>query len=259
MRRRHYNSLLDEPQTGGVQPLFALGLGLACCALLLLVAAGGGTRLGAWSFRTGFTLVRVAAYGGIGALLVTLVAIGAALGQGAPIRKAWVLVAGGMALIAVALPLSWKRAAAELPRIHDISTDLDNPPRFVAILPLRLSTDNPADYGGEEIAAQQRQAYGDVKPLVLDTSVDQAFALALKAAQRMCWRIAAQVPEEGRIEATATTFWFGFKDDIVIRITPLENRARLDIRSLSRVGVSDVGTNANRIRAFLRELTSLKS
>lgn len=232
------------------------GLGLALCALLMLISAGLGTRFGLWHFRTGFAILGYAAYGGVAALLVALAGLVAAIKRGEAKWAAVALLAGVMALVAVAVPLSWQRTAQRLPRIHDISTDLDNPPRFVAIVPLRLGAANPVQYGGAEVAAQQRLAYPDLKTLVLNIPADQAFTRALAAAHRLHWSIVAAVADEGRIEATDTTFWFGFKDDIVIRITQADNHARVDIRSLSRVGVSDVGTNARRIRTFLKMLSA---
>ena len=234
------------------------GMVLSLCALLLLVAAGPGTRFGLWHFRTGFAIIRVAAYGGIAAGVVDLVALFSAInikGRRA-LGVAVALVALMFAVTAVVVPFSWKRAAEQVPPIHDISTDLDAPPRFIAILPLRLGAANPVEYGGPEVAAQQRQAYPDLKTLVLDIPATEAFAKALAAARRLHWSIVAEAPDEGRIEATDTTFWFGFKDDIVIRITQAEKHARVDVRSLSRVGGSDVGTNARRIRTFLNMLTS---
>jgi uncharacterized protein (DUF1499 family) len=106
------------------------------------------------------------------------------------------------------------------------------------------------------VAQQQREAYPDVRPLETQLSPAEAFARAEGVARAMDWDIVAAVPEEGRIEATATTFWFGFKDDVVIRIRPSADGSRLDIRSKSRVGRSDVGANAARIRAFVAEFES---
>ena len=113
---------------------------------------------------------------------------------------------------------------------------------------------NQAEYGGPEVAAQQRQAYPDVVPLVLEAPADVAFGRALGAARGMGWEIVAADSSAGRIEATATTAWFGFKDDVVVRVTPEDGRSRVDVRSVSRVGMSDVGTNAARIRAYLARL-----
>ena len=73
----------------------------------------------------------------------------------------------------------------------------------------------------------------------------------------MGWNIVAKDPSQGRIEATDTTFWFGFTDDVVIRITPMGSGARLELRSVSRVGVSDVGTNAARIRSFVKQFNQV--
>jgi uncharacterized protein (DUF1499 family) len=140
------------------------------------------------------------------------------------------------------------------PHIHDITTDIENPPRLVSVLPLRKNAENSAEYGGPEIAAQQHTAYPDIVPLMLPMRPAQAFERALATARHRGWMIADANPAEGRIEATATTFWFGFKDDVVIRIVPVTGGSRLDMRSVSRVGVSDVGTNAARIRSYLKEL-----
>ncbi len=252
----------ETPCTVGGTPagrlLLACGLGLSLCALLALIAAGAGSRWGLWHFRTGFAILKYAAYGGVAAMVVDLAALLSAINikKGGGMGVAAALVAVAMAVTAVVVPFSWKRTAAGVPRIHDISTDLENPPRFVAILPLRLGAPNPVEHGGPEVAAQQRQAYPDLKTLALDIPADQAFDKALAVARRLHWSIVAEVPDEGRIEATDTTFWFGFKDDIVIRIAQAEGHARVDIRSLSRVGVSDAGTNARRIRTFLKMLSS---
>jgi len=83
-----------------------------------------------------------------------------------------------------------------------------------------------------------------------------AFSRALEAAERMGWTLVANNPAEGRIEATDTTFWYGFKDDIVIRVTPAGAGSRVDVRSVSRVGRSDIGTNARRVRRYLAKLAS---
>jgi uncharacterized protein (DUF1499 family) len=138
--------------------------------------------------------------------------------------------------------------------IHDITTDTENPPVFVSILALRKDAPNSAIYGGPEVATRQHVAYPDIRPLVSDLPPARAFERSRSVAQQMGWNIVDEDPAEGRIEAIATTRWFGFKDDIVLRIAPAAGTgSRIDIRSVSRVGKSDVGTNARRIRAFLRK------
>jgi uncharacterized protein (DUF1499 family) len=157
------------------------------------------------------------------------------------------------------VPWQMKRTAQRVPPIHDITTDSDDPPRFVDIVPLRKDAPNATDYGGPDLAAQQQAAYPDIQPVTLRLPGSQAFAQARKAAEAMGWDIVASNPEEGRIEATDTTLWFGFKDDIVIRIRSQDDESRIDVRSVSRVGKSDVGKNAQRIRAYIRRLIEARS
>jgi uncharacterized protein (DUF1499 family) len=154
------------------------------------------------------------------------------------------------------IPWSWKQRADRVPPIHDITTDLADPPAFEAVLPLRQDAPNPSEYGGDSIAAQQREAYPDLGPLTLDLPLDAAFRRAQEAARDMGWEIVDSDPARGRIEATATTPWFGFKDDVVVRVRPEDGGSRVDVRSVSRVGRSDVGTNARRIREYLEELSA---
>lgn len=138
--------------------------------------------------------------------------------------------------------------------IHDVTTDTENPPAFVAVLPHRRGALNPVEYGGSRIAALQQQSYPDITPLRLDVPAREAFDRALAAARASGWELVAADPAAGRIEATDTTFWFGFKDDVVVRVRSEGNGSRIDVRSLSRVGGGDLGTNANRIRAYVRRL-----
>ncbi|MEO2054342.1 MAG: DUF1499 domain-containing protein [Nitrospira sp.] len=166
----------------------------------------------------------------------------------------WAVLGLLTSLAVVGIPWNWLQTARRVPPIHDISTDTENPPPFVAILPLRRDAPNSAEYGGPDVALQQHTAYPEVKTATLNLLPDQAFAQALTAARERGWDIVAADLEEGRIEATGTTLWFGFKDDVVIRITPSDNGSRIDVRSVSRVGLSDVGTNARRIQNFLEQL-----
>lgn len=146
-----------------------------------------------------------------------------------------------------------------VPRIHDISTDTQTPPVFVAALTERSQSENSLDYGGPELAAQQLQAYPDIVPYQSALDSAQAFEQALMSVQQLGWRVIRQDREGGVIEAVEETQVFGFKDDVIIRITPLANGCRVDIRSVSRVGVSDLGANAARIRRFLITLDNMSA
>lgn len=225
---------------------------LALGSAVVAIFAGFGSRLGWWHFRTGFQLLTWAAYGGVGSAALGLVACLTALRRGQRRGILFALVSVVIGLFVVGIPWQMKRTAQRVPAIHDITTDRDNPPRFVDILPLRKDAANSADYEGPVIAAQQQAAYPDIQPVSLRSSGSQVFTQALKAAEAMGWDIVAANATEGRIEATDTTFWFGFKDDIVIRIQSRGDESVVDVRSVSRVGKSDVGTNAQRIRAYVR-------
>lgn len=230
-------------------------LSLAVVAVLLLALAGPGVRAGFWTFGTGFHLLRWGAYLGIAAAVLAVIQL---------LRPAWraptpwpLLAAVVLGLIAAGVPWYWLQRAERVPPIHDITTDTRRPPEFVAVLPLRAGAANPATYGGPEVAEQQLKAYPDVKPLVLATTPPAAaFHRALDAARASGWDLVAADSAAGRIEATATTGWFGFKDDVVVRVEPEGAGSRVDVRSVSRVGGSDVGTNARRIMTYLRRVQS---
>jgi uncharacterized protein (DUF1499 family) len=239
------------------RPLSRIALGgflLALLAGLALLLAGVSNRWQWLDFRPALTLFRWAAYGGAAAAVLSLV--GMIIARPGNTRRGFslALVGLGVSLVALIIPWQWWQKVQSVPFIHDITTDLENPPLFVAILPLRASAPNTAEYGGPEVAAQQRAGYPNLGPLTLQVPPEQAFSRALAAAQDMEWEIVASEPTKRRIEATATTFWFGFKDDVVVRVTPAGSGSRIDVRSVSRVGKSDVGANAERITAYLAQI-----
>jgi uncharacterized protein (DUF1499 family) len=230
------------------------GLYLIVLSLLTAMLAGLGTRWEFWDFRVGFRILSWGAYGAIAALILSF--LGIALTRPGKTRKGFLraLLALLLSLGLVGYLVEWYWTARHVPPIHDITTDTDNPPRFMAILPFRQDAPNPAEYGGPTVAAQQREGYPDLRALKLDMPPDQAFNRALSAARELGWVIVDANPAAGRIEATDTTFWFGFKDDIVVRVTSEDGGSRIDVRSVSRLGRSDVGTNAARIRRYLEKI-----
>jgi uncharacterized protein (DUF1499 family) len=220
-------------------------------AFLLLAMAGPTYRIGLLSLQNAFMLLRWGAYAGVAAMIVALFAVYATRG-----RRRQAAVAGAAfvaALIAFAVPFQWQRTARRVPPIHDITTDLENPPTFQAIVPLRADAPNTLDRS-PELTRQQREGYPDLAPITLPQPSAEVFDRALAAAQAAGWEIVTADKGTGLIEATDTTRWFGFKDDVVVRITPWGSGSRVDVRSVSRVGRGDVGTNARRIREYLDDL-----
>ena len=218
----------------------------------MLVMSGLGVRLGLWSFGTGFAILHWAAYGGLAVAACAIVALAIPKIRSAAVGGLVLSIALGLGV--AYLPWHWNQQARTVPPIHDISTDLTDPPAFVAVLPHRAGAQNPATYGGPEVTAAQRKGYPDIQPLELAVAPEVAYARALAAAQAMGWELVAADAAGGRIEATATTLWFGFKDDVVVRVRPAAMGSRIDLRSVSRVGKSDVGTNAKRVRAYLAKV-----
>jgi hypothetical protein len=218
-----------------------IALTLTLLAVLLLVLSGPGTRVGLWPFRVGFGMFA-------GAMLLGLAAAGAAIvGLVMPAQRAGsgpLLVAALLlGAASAAVPLDYVRRVKTLPYINDISTDAERPPQFSP----------PKEYPSH-FAELQRIGYPGLRPLELLLPPKQAFARAAETANGYGWEITALDESAGRIEAVVTTRWFGFKDDVAIRITPAGTGSRIDMRSKSRVGRSDVGTNASRIEEFLARM-----
>ena len=238
-----------------MRSLQKLYLGSFCLAVVSAgagVAAGWGTRWGLWHFKTGFLVLTWAAYGALMAALLGVVAL--VVNRASRKAVLFAIASIVLAIIVAGFPWQMKQRAQRVPMIHDITTDTKNPPLFVAILPLRRDAANPPEYGGEAVAAQQLEAYPDIRPLTLTVPADMAFEKELRTARELGWDVAASSPDQGRIEATDTTLWFGFKDDVVVRVTASDSGSRIDVRSVSRVGKSDVGTNATRIRNYLSRI-----
>lgn len=236
-----------------------LGFIIALIAIVLVAAPGLAYREHWLDLESAFGTLRWGTWLGLAAMIVSL--IGAWLARPGQARRGFAGAIAGVVIGAFAfgLPFAFVLTAEHVPPIHDITTDTTSPPQFVAVLALRKDASNSAEYGGPDIAQQQRSAYPDIQPVMLAVPPAQAFNQALKAVRDMGWELVASAPNEGRIEATDTTLWFGFKDDIVIRVTVNGDASRVDVRSVSRVGRSDLGKNAHRVQAYLAKLRTSNS
>jgi uncharacterized protein (DUF1499 family) len=233
-------------------PLIALAV--AALALLVLGAAGPAYRLGA-SLSTAYGIMRWAEYIGFAAaLLATGAAIYTYRGR-RWIRMLASVLALAAGLTAVLIPLLWQQRARSLPSIHDITTDLDNPPAFQSVIARRAGAPNTLDRP-PQLALLQREGYPDLAPITVPTPPEATFDRALAVAQSQGWEIVTADESTGRIEATDTTRWFGFTDDIVVRLTAWGAGTRVDVRAAAREGAGDLGRNAARIRRFLDALSN---
>ncbi|MFT4746124.1 MAG: hypothetical protein ACI8XG_000193, partial [Congregibacter sp.] len=197
-------------------------------ALLLLLVSGPLYQAEILGLMNAFLAMRIA-------LIVGAVTIVLALIQVVFMRKtiSWPVtgIAVLCAAVAIFMPLSMMNKAKSVPPIHDITTDLVNPPKFVAILALRANASNPAAYQGEEIASQQREAYPELQTQKYSQTTEQVFDAALAAVKHMGLDVVTADKTLGLIEAYDTTTWFGFVDDVVIRIQSAEQTTMLDARS----------------------------
>ena len=244
---------VDKPS---VSWLVVLGTGLAVVSAVVLVAGPLGYRLGILPLRVALlTFLTWGAYAGLAAAVVSLAGLVATLMRPREKRRGIAIaVVGLLAGMAFVLAPGRFRMGPPMPGIHDITTDTQDPPAFVAVVP--LNTPDRTVYAGEQIAERQRAAYPDLEPVILNVAPAEAFERALATVRDMGWELVEADGAGGRIEATDTTFWYGFKDDVVIRVRPAAEGSRIDVRSLSRVGGGDVGTNAKRIRAYVAALKS---
>jgi len=201
-----------------------IALAAALFGALVAAASGPAVRMGLASFTVGILMLPAAGALGLAAALLALLALWRG---GAVVRSLTALVVG---LAIAAIPAAAYVQARSAPRINDISTD------------------------PQEQSEESRRAYPDIQPLRLKAAPNIAFERAKGAIEESGWQIVREDPSAGRIEAVATTFWFGFKDDVIVRVAGDDGGSRVDVRSKSRVGKGDLGTNAQRIRTYLRRL-----
>lgn len=248
---------MNTQQTSGMARLGSrlalIGMVVALASGLAMAFSGFGYRLDLWHFRTGFAIIRWSFWIGAGAGVVAL--LGLILSRGRPPKILAVALVGiAVGGVVTYIPWSWMQTLKSVPYIHDITTDIENPPAFVAVAALRNEGDHPVAYDGQEIGSQQRQAYPDITTQILVVDKDKVFAAAEKTVRQMKLEVVEANAAEGRIEATHTSLFYGFKDDMVVRIVADGIGSRVDVRSKSRVGRSDLGQNAKRIRTFVRML-----
>ncbi len=244
-----------------MKPLIWL-VSLAAVGLALTIGlAGPGVRFGWWEYPTGLSILREAALPTLIAAVVSFGGFVLALFKArglAPIA----LIAAVFAGLAASAPVRMNQLVAANPVIHDITTDFTDPPQIVAGALYERA--NPPEYNADEetprsdlpLAAAQRQAFPDIVPMTMRMSVEEAASQSRRIISSMGMKVLKdEATEDGwRIEATDTTLWFGFVDDFVVRIRAESDGARIDLRSKSRVGKSDLGENARRIRKFIKKM-----
>lgn len=225
---------------------------LALVLIFIVFAGGPGVHLGLWTPLDGFIIsMRAGFMGGLalaGLSLIAIIMIAVNKRRGGMGKAIMTLLMG----LVLASPVGYLRLSGGggVPPIHDITTDTVNPPQFIALVGKRGADANSLDYEGEELAAMQKASYPDLMPLMVSGGPEQAFARALDVASSLGWKITGIDAAARRFEATDRSLWFAFADDIVVTIKATETGSQIDLRSVSRVGRSDLGVNAKRIKEF---------
>jgi hypothetical protein len=229
---------------------------IAITLLILMPLSALGTRFGIWPYTLGMLLFAAAT---LGSLLIQIIIAIWFLRKPATDTKRLLRHASFAALLPLlvvgSIMSSMVGGGGKGGAIHNISTDQETPPQFSAAQQQRPADSNPLAYTAE-IAEIQQSKYPELDSIRSQQTTAESFTKALATAKAMDWEVYAQSPTSGIIEAVDTTFWFGFKDDIVIRVQASDSGSQIDLHSVSRVGQSDMGANAKRIQAFIERFNN---
>jgi hypothetical protein len=208
-------------------------------------------RLQLWSMGVSFQIIKYTGYVSIAVFLIAiLVALFALFKKQKDVAKTCVVVALLLAIPVTGLSMQAAKGKS-LPFLHQVSTDTVNLPAFDVIIALRGEKSNPLDYDREKLALLQQAAYPELQSILSDLSVEQAFTKAVDTAMNLGWEVVAKDKDRGMIEAVDTTLLWAFKDDVAIRVQLTDMGSKVDLRSISRVGGTDLGANAERIKKFI--------
>ena len=225
---------------------------LGFLGILVPIIGAVGTRVDLWGYTIGLFMTPA---GLLLALAGLLIGVRAML-RLRKLGERLVLAAhgAGLSLLVVLYFGSLMITVFSVPPIHNVSTDIEDPPQFTHAQSLRTEHENSLDYDIEAIGEIQREGYPEVKPLVMELAPDEMFGRVKRVLLDMGMEVTKEDPAQGEMEAVATTFWFAFKDDLVVRLREVEGGTRMDLRSVSRVGVVDIGANADRIMEVIKRV-----
>lgn len=213
-------------------------------------------RMELWPMGTSFQIIKFTGYVSIAVLVISLfLGLFTFFKKQYPLAKRCAVIALLSAIPVIGLSIQAAKAKS-LPFLHQVSTDTVNLPQFNAIVALRGEKSNPLAYDHKKLAPLQLAAYPKLKPIISQLDKDQAFAKALDVAMSLGWEVVAKDAQNGLIEAVDTTALWAFKDDIAIRVRAVGATSIIDLRSISRVGGTDLGANAARVEKFITAFTN---
>lgn len=213
-------------------------------------------RMNLWSMATSFQIIKFTGYISIAVLVLSvLIGLFSLFKKEFSLAKRCAVIAVLVAIPAIGLVMQAAKAKS-LPFLHQVTTDTVNLPQFNAVVALRGEKSNPLAYDREKLAPLQLAAYPKLKPIISQLNKDQAYAKALDIALSLGWEVVAEDPQQGLIEAVDTTALWAFKDDIAIRVQAVGATSIIDLRSISRIGKTDLGANAARVEKFITAFSS---
>lgn len=262
-----------RPAPAWARVYLTVALILAFAPVVLILVGAIGTKLGWWSWKTGFVAVMVRGPLGMGwapalAMLAIAVAlVGLIIGIWAGLwRRA--LTALVVSILTMGVFIVTGGQARKAPPIHDVATDWSEPMMFSdKAMQSRGADANPVTpdgmigsgpMAGRKVAEINARTCPGAKPVMLAKAPADAYAAAKTALTGDGLRIVTDDPAAGRLEAVATSFWYGFKDDVLVRVKAEGSGSRIDMRSVSRVGVSDLGQNCKRVTRLAAAMAQAK-
>lgn len=237
-----------------ISPILYVLLMLVGCIAFISIA---GVRVGMFEPLTGFSLLRKSVFFSLALALLAIISLGVCRKEQNPDCNRFYALVLVVSFFYSAMWIGFYFQRSGLPQISDITTDTVAPPTFVNVNFIRKSKENDVIYNDDWAPIQQKY-YPDVTPLFASRDKAELYSIVVSQVRERGWEMVATYPDAGIIEATARTPVFGFRDDVIIRLTQVElGRIRVDMRSCSRVGRGDFGVNAERITSFMTDLSDL--
>lgn len=235
-----------------ISPVLYVLLMLVGCIAFISIA---GVRVGIFEPITGFSMLRKSVFASLVLSLLAAASLVVCRKEKNVACQRFFFLVLIVSLVYSCMWIGFYLQRANLPDINDITTDTDTPPVFLNVNFIRKSQENDLRYNSEW-APIQREFYPDVQPLFSSKEKAKVYSVIETLVEERGWDVVATYSGAGIIEATARTPIFGFRDDVIIRITQIEpDKVRVDMRSCSRVGSGDYGVNAERIVSFMADLS----
>jgi len=235
-----------------ISPVLYILLMLVGCMAFISIA---GVRVGLFEPSTGFSMLRESVFASLVLSVLAISSLGVCRKEKNIAGQRFFILVLTVSLVYSSMWIVFYVQKSGLPKINDITTDIDSPPSYMNVSFIRKSKENDVGYN-KAFASIQQNHYPDIQPLFTRQDKARVYLVISHIVEQRGWEVVANYSQVGVIEATARTPVFGFRDDVVIRVMQVEdNQVRVDMRSSSRTGGGDFGVNADRIRAFMKDLS----